>query len=204
MAAPSRISLWRLTHELPIIAAIEAERRNFHNDLKRRILELRYMRPRTADTARRNRQSESSLPILSKNAESRVFWPLKSESTNANLPDLKNALVMPSKYSDRLKSNADRSATQNMWGGSFWNLTGASGLNCFSRVSKGKRVLYPALNNRTASTMPEFLSWPSTRSSLKSCGSCWWLGLMQRTKCECEARSVRIRSSSCLAYFSET
>ena len=156
-----------------------------------------------------------------------------SESTKASLPDLKKALVRPSKKSDRPRSNADSNATQKRLAGSRWNLAGASGLNCVSRVSKGRRVLYPALNNRTwshertkntlecasdlsvfvrvgqgrrlaASTMPEFLSWLSTRSLTKRCGSCWWLGLTQRTKCECEARSVRIRSSSCLAYFSAT
>eukprot|EP00964_Phaeocystis_antarctica_P111027 scaffold75355_cov57-Phaeocystis_antarctica.AAC.1 len=48
--------------------------------------------------------------------------------------------------------------------------------------------------------MPELRSWPSTSSLLSRWGSCWWLGLTQRTKCECEARRVRIRSSSCRAY----
>mmetsp|Transcript_55367 Transcript_55367/g.132646 ORF Transcript_55367/g.132646 Transcript_55367/m.132646 type:complete len:285 (-) Transcript_55367:1317-2171(-) len=204
MAAPKRISLVRLTHELPIIDAIEAERRNFQSARNRRILALRYIRQRTADTPRRNRQSASSRPILAKNAGSSFFWPLVSESTKASLPDLKKALVRPSKKSDRPKSNADSNATQKRLAGSRWNLAGASGLNCVSRVSKGRRVLYPALNNRTASTMPEFLSWLSTRSLTKRCGSCWWLGLTQRTKCECEARSVRINSSSCRAYFSAT
>ena len=41
MAAPKRISLVRRTHELPIIEAIEAERRNFQSARSRRILALR-------------------------------------------------------------------------------------------------------------------------------------------------------------------
>ena len=65
------------------------------------------------------------------------------------LARLKKSHGRPSKKSDRPKSNADSNATQKRLAGSRWNLAGASGLNCVSRVSKGRRVLYPALNNRT-------------------------------------------------------
>mmetsp|Transcript_25671 Transcript_25671/g.76358 ORF Transcript_25671/g.76358 Transcript_25671/m.76358 type:complete len:204 (-) Transcript_25671:1501-2112(-) len=52
--------------------------------------------------------------------------------------------------------------------------------------------------------MPELRSWSSTSHLLNLLGACSWLGLMQRTKCELVARSVRIRSSSCFWYLSAT
>ena len=81
MAAPKRISLARRTHELPIIDAIDDERRNFHSARSRRILELRKRSTRTAETALRRRHKASSRPILAKKGASSVFWPLMRLTT---------------------------------------------------------------------------------------------------------------------------
>eukprot|EP00966_Prymnesium_polylepis_P298885 6906355-Prymnesium_polylepis.1 len=76
------------------------------------------MRQRTAATARRNRHSESSRPILAKNLASSLSEPPERiSSTNASLPALKKALERPMRNSEWPRSKARSSATENIAGG---------------------------------------------------------------------------------------